>query len=266
MSDFILRPAREADKNDILFNWTTAFGDCEEFAAEMLGACGLLRTALVAECDGKAVSCIFAFDGIRFGEKNISYLYALCTRPEYEGRGMGSALSKFAVEEAFRRGADTVCLQPGDEGLAKWYESLGFSRLYASSDVQIQINGQPEVPVTEISCAEYMSLRSSGTVFPENLLRAQETLFRYCGGAFVRVGPALLCVESDGYSLLIRDSNCDGQLLRYAAAAAACHFGMLRVWLRKKAPDSGEKVLMQISRGGSSSAGIEGFFLPFTLD
>lgn len=267
MCDFILRPAREADKNDIISNWTTAFGDCGEFALEMLEGCGLMQTALVAECEGKAVSCIFAFDGIRFGNKAASYLYALCTRPEYEGRGTGSSLSKFAVEEAYKRGADIVCLQPGGESLAKWYESLGFSRLYATDDVRIAINEYPEKPVMEISAAEYLAHRRSDTLLPENLLCAQEILFRYCGGAFIRIGSSVLCVESDGYSLLIREANCEGEALCFAAAAAACHFGILRVWLRKKSrTGSGDRLLMYISRDGSDFSDGSGVFLPFTLD
>lgn len=265
MSDFTLRHARETDMGDILFNWTTAFGDCVEFARSIITDCGLMDTALVAEMDGKAVSCIFAFDGLKLGGKTVSYLYALCTRGDYEGRGCGSALSRCAAEEAFSRGAEAVVLQPADEGLEKWYEKLGFSKLYATSDELIAIHEYPEKAVRELSGREYLALRGGESRLPENLLRAQETIFRYCGGGFLQLGEALLCVESDGYSLLIREANCEGGMLLLAAAAAACHFGMLSVWRRGLCSGEGDSCLMYRSSDGRELKLNEGEFLPFTL-
>lgn len=265
MSDFILRHARETDMDDIVFNWTTAFGDCEEFARSIITDCGLMDTALVAEMDGRAVSCIFAFDGLKLGGKAASYLYALCTRPEYEGRGCGSALSRYAAGEAFARGAEAVVLQPADDGLEKWYEKLGFSRLYATADQLIEIHEYPEKAVRELSAREYLALRRGKSRLPESLLRAQETIFRYCGGGFLQLGQALLCVESDGYSLLIREANCQGETLHFAAAAAACHFGMLSVWRRRVCSGEGESGLMYLSADGGEMELEEEEFLPFTL-
>ncbi|RDV45152.1 GNAT family N-acetyltransferase [Leifsonia sp. ku-ls] len=58
------------------------------------------------------------------------YFRLLATHPEARGRGVGIALTEFAVEQAAARGARAVVLNSGPEmvGAHALYRKLGFSR------------------------------------------------------------------------------------------------------------------------------------------
>lgn len=267
MENFLLRPACERDIPNMVDIWSESFGDCPELASAMVKSCGLYRHAVVAERGGQAVGCMFAFDGLDFGGRSTSYLYALCTHPEHRGLGIGSAVARFAAEEAFRRGAGAVLLRPADGGLAAWYETLGFAPLYRAEYVPLATEDPGTAAVREISAREYLSRRPSAPGVTEELLLAQETLFRFCGGAFLDVGGCCLCAETDGFSVLIREAGKSGPELARAAGAAIRHFGAGQALLRRRAAGAeGEDVLSVMTRDGTAFSGEEGLFFPFTLE
>jgi GNAT superfamily N-acetyltransferase len=61
-------------------------------------------------------------------------IYNVGTVPELRGKGVGTALSVRAVEEALEAGVKTVFLQTeADSDVEKWYEWLGFRRGFLAS-------------------------------------------------------------------------------------------------------------------------------------
>lgn len=267
MDPFLLRPACERDIPHMVSIWAGSFGDSEELTSALINGRALYRHAVVAEADGRAVGCMFAFDGLRFGGRNASYLYALCTRPDRRGLGIGSAVAKYAAAEAFRRGAGLTLLRPADAGLAAWHEALGFVPLYCAENAPLPPAPPAAAAVREISAGEYLSRRGACLGVTEELIRAQETLFRFCGGAFLEVGGCLLCAEFDGRSVLIREADRTGPELARIAAAAVRYFGAGRALLRRRAASPGRADVLSVmtSDGSAFSDGGELFF-PFTLE
>lgn len=267
MDGFLLRPACERDIPALTDIWSVSFGDSPELAAALIHDCGLFRHAAAAEKGGQAVGCMFAFDGLRFGGRHISYLYALCTAPEHRGLGIGSALVGYAASEAFRRGAEAVLLRPADAALSRWYETLGFTPLCFAETVPLPTAVPHTGDVRELSAAEYLSRRCSALYVTEELLQAQETLFRFGGGGFLEADGCCLCAELDGSGLLIRDADRSGPELVRAGSAAAAHFGAKRVLLRRRtAASGGDDILSVMTRDGSPFPDDGELFLPFTLE
>ena len=175
MSGFTLRMAEETDTSDICRVWRLSFGDEEETVRSLLLDVGLLETAVVAEAEGRVRSVMLSFDGLRFGETNAAYLYALCTDPACRGQGMGEAVVRKSVFAAFRRGAALCCLHPASASLAAWYERI------------LGMRARPAPDYTPGSAA----------IMPQALLRAN-TLFG-CGVAREEPGlPHLLGLWRDG--------------------------------------------------------------------
>lgn len=138
MSDFLLRPASDADRPALRDLWQRVFGDgdayIDSFFERLLPGGG----CVVAEADGRPVSAMYVLRGLlllpyRKKRLTAAYTYALATLPEYRGRGIGTAVYKAANAEALA-GADAGCVLPAEAGLFPFYENatgakpLGFIR------------------------------------------------------------------------------------------------------------------------------------------
>ncbi|MGN1001493.1 MAG: GNAT family N-acetyltransferase [Oscillospiraceae bacterium] len=267
MGSFLLRPACEGDIPALVEIWAASFGDSRELAAALVRNRGLFRHGVTAEAGGQPVGCMFAFDDLGLGGQSLSYLYALCVHPEHRGRGIGAAATKYAAEEAFRRGAEAVLLRPADSGLAAWYETLGFTPLCGGENVPLEAEDPGPVPVRELSAGEYLRRRRSALGVTEELLLAQETLFRFGGGAFLEFDGRCLCAESDGGTVLIREAEMTGRELARAAGAVLRRFGARQALLRRRADaPEGEDLLSVMTRDGTPFPGGEELFFPFTLE
>jgi GNAT superfamily N-acetyltransferase len=59
----------------------------------------------------------------------VTEVVGVATLPVWRRRGLGAAVTAFLVQEAGRRGAETVFLSAGDDAVARVYERLGFRRV-----------------------------------------------------------------------------------------------------------------------------------------
>ncbi len=132
LSDFILRPASDADRPALRALWQRVFGDddayIDSFFEHMMPGGG----CVVAEADGKPVSAMYVLRGLlllpyRKKRLTAAYTYALATLPEYRGRGIGTAVYKAANDEALS-GADAACVLPAEAGLYPFYENASGAR------------------------------------------------------------------------------------------------------------------------------------------
>lgn len=72
------------------------------------------------------------------------YFRLLATHPSARGRGVGAALTRFAMDEAERRGDRTVVLNSGPDmlGAHALYRKLGFSRRSEREEVMVLPDGR----------------------------------------------------------------------------------------------------------------------------
>lgn len=72
-----------------------------------------------------------------------AYLMNIYTRPRYQGRGVGSAVVNWLIEEARKRGAEKVYLETSDAG-RRLYEKVGFSDM--DGYMKLEEQGKGSVP------------------------------------------------------------------------------------------------------------------------
>jgi len=184
----ILRYARPEDLDSICRVWQSSFGDSEKFIRTFFDRTGIIATTAVAELDGQICSLMCAFDGIG----DMSYLYALCTAPEYRGRGIGSEVLRETIRLARCRGASTVALHPADNELAKWYsDNFSLSPTGYFAHEQFTASDTP-LAAEEVSFSKLLAADSSVTA---QLCAAQEVLAQFYGGHLLKVGSSLVYVE-----------------------------------------------------------------------
>jgi predicted GNAT family acetyltransferase len=58
----------------------------------------------------------------------VTEVVGVATLPAFRRRGLASAVTQLIVDDAVRRGAQTIFLTADDDGVARVYERLGFRR------------------------------------------------------------------------------------------------------------------------------------------
>ena len=243
MNGFTLRAPTPDDLPDILETWQRSFGDPPELIAEFLREGDLLPGAVAAEAEGRVRSVMFAFEHQRFGGMDAAYLYALCTHPDFRGRGLGGAVVRELCDRCFARGAELVCLSPADDSLAAWYASLlGMRTMLRFRDIPVQ-SGRCALPLREISPADYREKRGGSFVLTSELLRAQAVFLEH-GGFFeldLAAAKALACIGVEGDTLQVYELRCPPEARGAALGALAERFGCAQVFVRTRS-DSGTPI------------------------
>lgn len=266
-----VRPARPADAADAAKCWEAAFGDGPDFVRDMLASAALLENAAVAEAEGGVRSVMFAFDGLDFAGTRMSYLYALCTLPEYRGRGMGAAVCLALARQCFDRGAELVCLSPASEGLERWYRKKLHMRVLQRS---VDVPGNPAdggAACARIGAAEYLRLRAgkNGLALTPRLLAAQEAIYRHYGGGMFQVSTdgkqiALACAEPREDSVLVRELLCAEKDRPAALGVISAAFSGKPPLVRTQSRRG--RALLYLTPDGGAFPGRPGSPFPFTLE
>lgn len=164
----------------------------------------------------------------------VAYLYAVCTRADARGQGLGTKLLEFAETTLRAQGAAACVLVPASESLARFYEARGYQATFfvQKSVVNAQKGG---AKLRRIDAAAYRNLRemqlfSDFASFSEDFLRCAEGYGRLSGAGLYRIETSNdICCAAAGFQ--------DGALQIYelippvpqAAAALAAALGTDRV-------------------------------------
>lgn len=188
MDKILLRYAESSDIDDIISVWRQSFGDDEQFIRNFFELPGILSTTVVAHYNGHVRSFMTAFDGASVNGKKTSYAYALCTHPQFRGRGLGASVLKKTIELCFLRGAHAVTLRPADASLAKTYITrFGGAALSFLREKSFIAGACRKADVKLITAKEYLSFCGGEIEMPESQIRAQELINRYCASYFCLV-------------------------------------------------------------------------------
>lgn len=113
--------------------WQICFKDTDEYIQSFFEQCFQPQRALVAFYDLKPAGMLFmlpaAFmvDGVSYKG---NYLYAVCTKPEFQGKGIMRMLERKAQEETLQTGGVFTCLVPQTSSLFKMYEKIGYKTAF----------------------------------------------------------------------------------------------------------------------------------------
>ena len=265
MRRVLLRPTAPTDLEAVAGLWESAFHDPAALVRALLTAGGLLGRGMAAVVDGAPVSVMFAFPGLDLGGRSAAYLYALCTRPDLRGQGLGSRVLEALTVRCFDGGADLVFLSPADAGLERWYREIqGLAALGGVSDVPLTLPAGAPGLCESVSAADYLRVRGGVT---GSLLQAQAMLLEAEGGGLFRLtlsaGTALACVQPTPRGLLVLELLCSPETRAEALQTLAAYFSAKRLLLR--APGR-EFPLLYRSRDGTAVTLPPDFCFPFLMD
>lgn len=128
MSEYIIRPASEADFPALARLWEEVFGDGPAFTDEFFRVMWTPGCCRLAEQDGALAAMGFCLTGPTARGLRCGYIYSMATFPRHRGHGLAAQIGRSLVSDAFAAGLDIVATLPAEDSLNAWYESrLGMS-------------------------------------------------------------------------------------------------------------------------------------------
>ena len=137
---FEIRFPLEGDYESLKALWKTSFDDSEESLDSFFSKTASPDRVLAVFDEEKPVSALYMLESeILINEKAYSayYIYAVCTHPDYRGKGLMKALFYELFKVAESRSIDYLFLVPEEEHLFRIYEKLGLKNGFSYSAERI---------------------------------------------------------------------------------------------------------------------------------
>lgn len=130
----------ESDYENLKALWKTSFDDTKESLDSFFEKTVSCDRVLAAFDDGKPVSALYMLESRIVADKkdySAYYIYAVCTHPEYRGKGLMKKLFQELFKVAKSRNIDYLFLVPEEEYLFALYEKLGFRNGFSYSEKEV---------------------------------------------------------------------------------------------------------------------------------
>ncbi len=126
MHEHLIRDWEASDLDALKALWKTCFEDDDMFIEAFMDAYLKPGSCVVAEADGQVVSAMYAVPDVTLrlghrGSMTAGYTYALATRPDFRGRGVGSDVYR-ALCDRVLASSDAACVVPTEPALFPLYE------------------------------------------------------------------------------------------------------------------------------------------------
>ena len=238
MSGQALRVARDGDVPALRALWREVFQDEDAVLDAFFDCLFVPEDTLLAERGGEIVSAAYLLRGVRLcaegARRPAAYFYALGTRPDCRGEGLGRAVTRACVRLCAGRG-ETLCLMPGEESLRRWYAGFaGMKSFGTAREITAGAAPDPGIGMEELDAEAYVRIREAiladtpHAAMPAAFFRFQERLCRLGGGALLALhgsdgASGLACAGTDGETAVVSELLWPGEP-EEAAAAIAEHF------------------------------------------
>lgn len=120
--------AKAEDIPKIKKMWMEIFNDSEQFTDFALSICSEDGIYLLKNENEIVSMTIAGIDVEAYGKKGF-YIYGVCTKPQYRGKGYAKQLINYICEEKIGNGYDFSITQPASESLFEFYKNLGFDNI-----------------------------------------------------------------------------------------------------------------------------------------
>ncbi len=133
---FEIRFPSESDYENLKALWKTSFDDTEESIDSFFEKTVSTERVLAVFKDGKPISALYMLESEIVKDKktySAYYIYAVCTHPEYRGKGLMKSLFEELFKVARGRKIDYIFLVPEEDYLFGVYEKLGFKNGFSYS-------------------------------------------------------------------------------------------------------------------------------------
>ncbi len=179
--------------------WKDSFGDTDSYLDTFFQTAFHPDRCRVVTDDNQVVAALYWFS-CTYHEQPIAYIYAVATDKQYQGRGICHKLMEDTHTHLRALGYQGTVLVPGNEGLFRFYESMGY---IASGTLHTFTcsAGEQALPLTRIDCATYADLRRQ--FLPnDSVLQEQENLdFLQTQAEFFKGNGFLLTARKEGTTL-----------------------------------------------------------------
>lgn len=136
--------------------WEVCFQDPESFIDGFFATdFSSQRCRCIGE-GGRVIAALYWLDG-EYKGRQLAYLYAVATHPDYRGKGLCRELMADTHDLLRIQGYAAALLLPGEPGLREMYRKLGYRDCCGISSFSCEAG--ETIPVTEISWQEYETLR-----------------------------------------------------------------------------------------------------------
>lgn len=206
--------------------WKAAFADDDAFLDKFFSAAFAPHRCRYLAEGAEILAALYWFDTFCDGQK-FAYLYAVATSPAHRGRGLCRRLLEDTLHALRHRGYQGALLVPGDEGLARMYEKLGFSPCTQVSEFCCAPE-LPAAPIHRIDAAAYARARTL-LLPPGSVIQEEENLEFLAQIACFYEGPGFLAALSlDGDELRCHELLGDISVAPRILSALGLRFGSFR--------------------------------------
>ncbi len=157
---FEIRFPFESDYENLKALWQTAFDDSIESLDYFFENTVSPQRVMAIYEYNKPVSVLYMLESeIIISEKKYSayYIYAVCTHPDFRGKGLMKSLFKELFNVAKSRNIDYLFLVPEEKSLFKVYEKLGFEIGFSYSQKE----------VSKIDCSNNQQIKKQNLTYKE---------------------------------------------------------------------------------------------------
>lgn len=193
------RPGEEAALREL---FTEAFGDAA--FTDLFFSRGFSPARCYAAYDGGLLAALHWFDCV-FAEEKAAYVYGIAAFNAQQGRGIGSALIRAALDQLKALGYRRILLVPAGESLFGYYERFGFRA--ASTIRETKIGAGEPIPIRKLTVSEYAAARRE-LLAGSGLLQEGACLDVLCGYAdLYAAGGAIAAVSGEMIWELLGDED-----------------------------------------------------------
>ena len=129
-------------KRQIMALWRKCFIDSERYIKLFLNTFYSPSNVVTIERDGQVLAFLFLLSmPVKFYTREVraSYIYAVCTHPQFRRQGLMKELMEKAFKKARRRGDRFLFLVPADKWLSDVYQRMGFREAFFVKNRQIHL-------------------------------------------------------------------------------------------------------------------------------
>ena len=187
--------------------WQDVFGDSRNVIDNFFNKTARLENIVCAFHGGKPVSVLYAIDSTVYlngEEKKAYYVYAVCTHPQYRGKGCMALTFSFLEKLSVERDVSYLFLVPAEKSLFSMYERLGFkvgftrAKRLVKRDDFLAIEGE----INQLSFEAYKNCRRAHLKVPQAIL--SEAGFN----SFYRpVGNNMKCIYVENAGLAVYETE-----------------------------------------------------------
>ena len=202
---FEIRFPLESEYENLKALWNTAFDDSKESLDYFFKNTISPERVLAVFEEGKPISALYMLESdILIDKKEYSayYIYAVCTYPDFRGKGLMKSLFEELFKVAKSRNIDYLFLVPEEEYLFNIYEKLGFKKGFSYSEKVVSKKDFINDRIDEIQKLTYEKYRRIIEENPKNVPFAvlKESTFNSFFNS-VSGEVKIASVENEGYAL-----------------------------------------------------------------